>query len=172
MLTIFFVEATKLGRMVTKQTTGTIFTPGGKNVQKECDGLRTYIKNATGGHKSLDALLCSLFAPEINPKHNSFYRDFWMQNAPGYTSNIHSAMGLVSHKLPDWFFYEIKDNRTPIMFRGDKHSHISWSVSLQHISGGRLKCFSAATLELAVCGAFVCAWQEHVEIHQKKIRGE
>lgn len=50
-----------------------------------------------------------------------------------------------------WFVWKLADERTPIVYKGDEHTHANWSAAVQHESGGRLKSAYAATLALALC---------------------
>lgn len=51
---------------------------------------------------------------------------------------------------PHWFLYEAKEERTPIVNKGDQHKPTGqFIVAFQHIDGGRLQRGYGYTLQMA-----------------------
>ena len=65
-----------------------------------------------------------------------------------YTQSLDAALTLIPE---GWFIYGLMDERTPIVYRGDKHKHLCWTADLQHEDGGRLQSASAKTPALVLC---------------------
>lgn len=127
--------------------------------------------NATDADPELDALIwCAAFAPADATVAQSRFNGAWcIYHGVGVRSGqprlweanncqVRPVTGSIDAALlivpADWWLYQACEDRAPIRFKDDKHDPMgTFTTSLQHLKGGRLRSGSARTLALSVCVA-------------------
>jgi hypothetical protein len=119
----------------------------------------------------LDALIwCAAFAPEGATVAQSRFNGAWCiyegvsvrSGQPRLWEARNSRVLVVTESVDaalllvptDWWLHHACEDRTSMSFKGDRHTPKgTFSASLQHVNGGRLRTVLARTLPLALCAA-------------------